>query len=79
MYKNILAPQVVFRFGIFPEDITLGRSEPTRGTVGVHCNGDMVSCPKIPTPYIHDSSILTAWNIYETLVSSEFQKASEGT
>lgn len=37
--NNILAPQAVFRIGIFSEDITLGRSEPIREAVGVDTTG----------------------------------------
>lgn len=60
--RNILALQMVLRFGIFPEDITLGRSEPIRRAVRVGRNGDK------PTSYIHYSSNSRLWNSHKTFV-----------
>lgn len=67
LYSNILAPKW---FGFFSEDIALGKLETVRGAVGIGWYGDMLGCPTMPTPYIHDSRILRAWNIHETLVVS---------
>lgn len=58
---------MVFRFGIFPEDVILGRSEPTRGAVWVGRNEDTLSCLTKPTSCIHDSSNLRSWDIHKTL------------